>query len=58
MTVKIKNQNTNYGSSEIFEGQNLEAAVSEMETCIRGCGEDFEDVVVTDDDYEIIESDE
>jgi hypothetical protein len=53
--IIIKNTNEAYGDLIEFEGVTLEEAVAEMEATIRACGPDFEDVIVTADDYEIVE---
>jgi len=54
MTTAIRNTNELYGESVTFTGETLEQAVAEMQATIRMCGEDFSDVTVTEDDYEII----
>ena len=53
--ITIVNTNDQYGDAIEVTAETLEKAVEEMESTIRACGPDFEDVEITDDDYEIVE---
>jgi hypothetical protein len=50
----IKNTNPEYGDSITFTADNMDDAVLEMQNAIHDCGPDFQNVVITDDDFEII----
>ena len=52
--IEIRNINPHYGSDDVFIGQSLEDCVEQLQAAIRGCGDEFADVVVHDDDYEIL----
>jgi hypothetical protein len=56
--ITIRNANSSYGMAVDFTAEDLPSAVAEMQDTIRMCGEEFADVVVTEDDYEIVESHE
>ena len=55
MTTTIRNRNEMFGAPVDFTAVDEEAAVAEMQTTIRQCGPEFAEVVVTTDDYEIID---
>lgn len=52
--VTIRNINERHGDSLLFTAENLETAVAQMQQCIRECGKEFEGVVITDNDYEVV----
>ena len=52
--VTIKNTNELYGDAIEFSGATIADAVSEMQSTIRACGEEFSDAIVTDEDFEIV----
>ena len=52
--VVVRNTNSQFGDPVEFDGATEEEAVSSMQECIRDCGDEFEDVVVTADDYEVV----
>jgi hypothetical protein len=55
MTVTIRNINENYGWPVTFTAATLEDAVAEMQAGLRTCGPEFQSIVVTPDDYEVID---
>jgi hypothetical protein len=56
--VTIRNINEAYGMPECFTGDTLADAVATMQQAIRDCGPEFVNVVVTEDDYEVVLSDD
>ena len=54
----IRNINDQYGMGSEFMGATLEAAVARMQEAIRECGPEFAGVVVSEDDYEVIDGDD
>ena len=52
--VTIRNTNDSYGDPIEFIGDTLAQAVAAMQQAIRNCGQDYSDVVITDDDYDMV----
>ena len=55
MKITIRNINDAYGMRVTETGETLQEAIATMQTAIRACGPEFANVVVTDDDYEIVD---
>ena len=51
--VRIVNSNPSYGDAVEFVGFTIEDAVRRMQAHVRACGEDFANVVVTENDYDV-----
>jgi len=54
--VTIINRNEGYGDPVEFYGATLEEAVADMQSVIRACDPSMSEIVVTESDYEIVNS--
>ena len=53
--ITIRNTNDKFGEPICYEGETVDAAVAVMQADLRACGDDFAAVVVTVDDYEVLD---
>jgi hypothetical protein len=55
--ITIRNTNERFGDAVEFSGETIEAAVSQLQDCVRSCGFEWAGTVVTESDYEIVSMD-
>ena len=52
--ITIRNTNDKFGDQTEFTAETLEGAVEQLQSGLRACGPEFDGVVVTEDDYEVV----